>query len=337
MKNFKPNGNFIYFLYWVTERMNIFWKRYNNIEPPYTNDEVLQNYKFTNVYRCLDRVSQYFIKEIINKSEGYSDKDLFWRILLFKHFNKIETWGYLEKRFGEITLDIPMESMVGELGKLNEVGGAVYSSAFLQTAPFMGSEGFLSQYGLQKGCRKFRAYLTIFYKYFIEQGNIDNILAVESLEELFGSLKKVPGFAAFLSMQYTTDLNWSRLFNFNENSFISASVGSIRGIERVFDFEGKVKDYSAVIYWVHENFSELFEYYTEEFDINLNFKPLEIGGKVYMPTLMDIQNCFCESDKYMRGLGVETKGKKVYGKRIKSKFNQNNFKIKYEFPKKWLK
>ena len=70
--------------------------------PPWTDDEIIQKYKFTNVYRASDRVSQYLIRNVIYEEGDYTPEDLCFRILFFKLFNKIETWEYLKKAIGEI-------------------------------------------------------------------------------------------------------------------------------------------------------------------------------------------------------------------------------------------
>ena len=47
----------------------------------------------TNVYRATDRVSQYLIRNVIYKNiKRYKPEDILLRILVFKIFNKIETW-----------------------------------------------------------------------------------------------------------------------------------------------------------------------------------------------------------------------------------------------------
>lgn len=79
----------------MQERMNMFWRKVDGKRhKEWTNDVILKTYKFTNVYRALDRVSQYLIKNIIyNNFEQYSPKDTLLRIIVFKIFNKIETWN----------------------------------------------------------------------------------------------------------------------------------------------------------------------------------------------------------------------------------------------------
>src|ERR1700730_9858557 len=78
--------------YWrfAAERQEIFFRRLKNSDPPWTRDSVLQQHKFTNAYRASDRVSQYLIRHVIYGG-SFSQRDLFFRILLFKMFNRIET------------------------------------------------------------------------------------------------------------------------------------------------------------------------------------------------------------------------------------------------------
>ncbi len=147
-----------------------------------------------------------------------------------------------------------------------------------------------------------------------------------SLEELYGNFLKVTSIASFLAMQFSIDMNYSEIFNFDENSFIQAGLGAQRGIDRCFNIEGNSKiNYNDVIYWVHENFDELCKIY--------DVKPRLLPNR--KPTLIDLQNCFCESDKLLRGKGIVTEGKEISGKRIKNKFMENNNPITYIFPPKW--
>ena len=96
----------VYDLYWyfACERQNIFFKEVNNENPPWTDDKILQEYKFCNSYRVNDRVSQYLLKNVIYNGKKYSNEDMLFRILLFKLFNKESTWELLLKNFEDITL-----------------------------------------------------------------------------------------------------------------------------------------------------------------------------------------------------------------------------------------
>ena len=72
--------------------------------PPWTEDPVLLANKFTNAYRASDRVSQYLIRRVIYRDDLPNDPaEVVFRILLFKVFNRIETWELLEKHVGQVT------------------------------------------------------------------------------------------------------------------------------------------------------------------------------------------------------------------------------------------
>ena len=73
----------------------IFFRRLEGCSPPWTHDPILARFKFTNAYRASDRVSQYLIRHVIYEGPQ-SSEEVFFRIVLFKVFNKIETWELLK-------------------------------------------------------------------------------------------------------------------------------------------------------------------------------------------------------------------------------------------------
>src|SRR5215217_9668679 len=89
----KPTA--VYDTYWrfAVERQEIFFARAAGEPPPWTDDEILAEFKFTNAYRAADRVSQFLIRSVIYRSDlPDSIEEVFFRTMLFKLFNKIETW-----------------------------------------------------------------------------------------------------------------------------------------------------------------------------------------------------------------------------------------------------
>ena len=124
---------FQYYFYFIQKRMEIFWNKYNSIFP-LTDDEVLQNYKFTNVYRALDRVSQYLINNVIyNNDTKFNDKDILFRILFFKIFNKIETWEYLESKLGQISTETFDLKKINKYLALRKDKTPIFSNAYMMT------------------------------------------------------------------------------------------------------------------------------------------------------------------------------------------------------------
>ena len=94
----------VYDTYWrfAAERQAIFFRRLSGLSAPWTKDKILQAYKFTNTYRAADRVSQYLIRNVIYKGEQ-TPNEVCFRILLFKIFNRIQTWELLNQELGNIS------------------------------------------------------------------------------------------------------------------------------------------------------------------------------------------------------------------------------------------
>ena len=70
--------------------------------PLWTDDPIIARHKFTNAYRASDRVSQYLIRNVIYEG-SQSEPEVFFRVILFKLFNQIETWELLNSKLGPIT------------------------------------------------------------------------------------------------------------------------------------------------------------------------------------------------------------------------------------------
>ncbi len=122
--------------YWrfAAERQKIFFSRVKAASVnEITDDPVLKQYKFTNAYRASDRVSQYLIKNVIYRDDLPADRDnLFFRILLFKVFNKIETWKALEAELGPLTYEaFNIENYDRVLSQRMSKGERVYSAAYI--------------------------------------------------------------------------------------------------------------------------------------------------------------------------------------------------------------
>jgi alpha-glutamyl/putrescinyl thymine pyrophosphorylase clade 1 len=94
-----------YEVYWrfAAERLAIFYRRRHDPVGPWTSDPILRAYRFTNVFRATDRVSQYLIREVQDRPDRpQAPREVFFRTILFKVFNKIETWEALERAHGPL-------------------------------------------------------------------------------------------------------------------------------------------------------------------------------------------------------------------------------------------
>ena len=210
----------VYDLYWyfACERQNIFLKKINNENPPWTNDKILQEYKFCNSYRVNDRVSQYLLKNVIYNGKKYSNEDMLFRILLFKLFNKESTWELLLKNFEDITLktfNIKEYSNILEHAISN--GIKIYNDAYISCAN--------KAFGYD---RKHDNHLALLNKMFNEDKIQDKIVKCKTMKEAFNIIKSYPLIGNFMAYQLVTDINYSEVVNWREDEFTIAGPGSIR-------------------------------------------------------------------------------------------------------------
>lgn len=307
-----PNDTTLkYYFYFIQERMNIFWGRYNHHDH-LTDDPILQEYKFTNVYRASDRVSQYLIKNVIYKDlDRYAPEDVLLRILVFKVFNRIETWEYLNKH-----LDVRVNTFnVERLSKLltkRQKDYPIFSNAYMMAGSHV-------RYADIK--TKHQVWLQMIEDEFIQGRGAEKVLDAMSMSEVYNQLRDYPLIGDFLAYQYTIDFNYSPYLNFDEDSFVKAGVGAVRGIKKCFLSFGN--SFEDAIYYIHDHFEELQERYGYT-----DFRPLP-GRKL---KLIDLQNCFCETDKYLRAKMPELK---VGNVRIKQHYKPTKEMINFYFPDKW--
>src|SRR5579863_252995 len=86
MKQLPRPRQHIYDLYWyfAAERQATLNRRVEGTAPPWTDDPILQTFKFCNVYRAADRVSQYMIREVACNIEAVEPVDRLFQIVAFR-------------------------------------------------------------------------------------------------------------------------------------------------------------------------------------------------------------------------------------------------------------
>ena len=313
IKKTKPKESEVYRTYWefAGKRQSVFFNRIEK-DDEWTKDSILRKYKFTNAYRASDRVSQYLIKNVIYNG-SYSPSNLLFRILLFKTFNKIETWQYLENRLGEISFDdFDFNIYDNLLNYLKNQNIPIYSGAYIMTSG-------KSIFGYNK---KHQNHLKLI-EFMLNDGLAEKVANCKTLEELFALLKKYPTIGNFLAYQYAIDINYSELTDFSEMDFVFPGPGAKDGIKKCFNSIGEYSE-ADVIKYVTER--QEFEFQ----NFNINFKSL--WGRNLQ--LIDCQNLFCEVDKYARVAHPNVSG--ISGRtRIKQIFSPKKSAIKYWYPPKW--
>lgn len=306
----------VYDTYWkfAAMRQEVFFNRMSGSDSPWTDDSIIQKYKFTNAYRASDRVSQYLIRHVIYENEHYTPEDQCFRILFFKLFNKIETWNYVKDALGEITYSSYNYDRYNDLLlKKIESKDKIYSAAYIMPSG-------KSCFGFDK---KHQNNLKLL-EHMMETGFSKKIAEAKSLKELYEVLLSYPTLGKFLAFQFAIDINYSELCDFSEMSFVIAGPGAQNGIKKCFgDLKGY--KYEDIIKYVAERQDEEFE------KRGIHFKTL-FGRELQ---LIDCQNLFCETDKYARVAHPDICGVNDR-KRIKQQYLDRKLeKIDYFYPPKW--
>ena len=305
----------VYDTYWrfAAERQEIFFRRIEGQLPPWTADTILRTYKFTNAYRASDRVSQFLIRHVIYRNDlPDTREEVFFRVLLYKVFNRIETWELLENTLGTITWEeYDFQRYDQILSDALARDERIYSAAYIM--PSAGSLGHN---------RKHRNHLTLIERMMADELP-KQLSDTSSMQEAFEMLRSYPSLGDFLAYQYVTDLNYSPLMHFSEMAFVVPGPGALDGIRKCFADRGGLNDAEIIRFMADRQETE-FE------RLGLRFHSLW-GRRLQ---LIDCQNLFCEVGKYARVRHPEING--ISGRtRIKQKFQAHSTPIAYWYPPKW--
>ncbi len=308
----KPTEVFDTYWRFAAARQEIFFKRFKGEKEPWTDDLILKNYKFTNAYRVSDRVSQFLIRHVIYGGDQ-DPKEIFFRTLLFKTFNKIETWKLFEEKLGNISWrDYDFRIYDPILTKAKSKKKSIYSAAYIMPS---GGNSF--------GHRtKHRNHLTLL-KTMMDDDLPTRICHAKSMHEVFELLRSYPMIGDFLAYQYAIDINYSILTDFSEMSFVMPGPGAKDGLQKCFSDYGGLSEVDLIKLMADRQEDEFAR-------LGIQFKSL--WGRPLQ--LIDCQNLFCEVDKYARIAHPEIKG--ITGRsRIKQTFKPTLDPIEYFYPPRW--
>lgn len=289
----------VYNTYWrfAAERQAIYMRRLSDPVGPWTADPILADYRFTNAYRASDRVSQFLIREVqYHEDRSQEPRELFFRTLLFKIFNRINTWRALERELGPLSWrDTDLDAVLRVLDLLMARGERLYSAAYIMPAPPFGH------------VRKHANHLALL-KRMIDDRLPERVRQAPTLRAVYETLLGCPGLGPFLAFQYTIDLNYSALLDHDESDFVVAGPGALDGIAKCFSDVGR-RSPEEVIHWICDQQERALA------DAGLTFQTL--FGRRLQP--IDCQNLFCEISKYARvahpdvtGLSGRTRIKQRY-------------------------
>jgi len=304
----------VYDLYWqfAARRQEAFYARFQGLPQPWSDDPILQTYKFCNVYRAADRVSQYMIREVACRPSPADRADRLFQIIAFRTFSKIETWDGVIARLGQPPTieDLRSGSFEAALTDVRAELGGLYTGAFILCAT--------KAFGFSE---KHRNHVALFRSMFLKHGLADTLANAPSLEAVVRALEVFPLTGPFMAYQIAIDLNYSDLFPFDEDDYTQAGPGALRGLNKVFTDLGTYSRADAI--------QSMVDVQEREF----SRRGLQFGGLWGRPMhAIDCQGLFCEVDKYCREAVPQLVSNRT---RIKTRFSPSNDPLAYTFPPKW--
>ncbi|EJD50957.1 hypothetical protein AURDEDRAFT_112044 [Auricularia subglabra TFB-10046 SS5] len=270
-------------------RHHVFIKRAAGAPPPWTQDVALATHSYCNVYRVLDRCSQYLIKNVIQKGPQDIDEVVF-RVCLYNVFHRVETWELLCRAFPPM----PTYAQFDEKTYIDVLTAAKSAGAKLYTGAF------------QKPAHRWTPVTHANHMWLIAAfmgAGLPQLLAeCETLADVYAELKSFPGMGPFNSWQLALDLSYTPAFNFHQADLVVPGPGALAGLNLCFHLPKSARKavdpraYDGAMRYMAATQSEHFA------RLNLSFAGL---GPNHLPLQpLDIEHTLCEFTKYTRQRGT---------------------------------
>lgn len=326
-----PNENFeIYepylnlFFKTMYERQMIWKRRFiEKREAPWTDNKIFQTSKFTNVYRELDRNSQWQIKNIL-LDNGLNLKNLIWKLMVFRFFNNPETFmfeakgkniqGSLFDKNSELIsaskwrngipdwYEYDEDEFANFIHGVRSSGQNPYTTAYLinsQAAP-----------GKSRDYCYTRVVIPTLHK------NIDkiiaNVMTAKKPEDIITFLKTLPAVADFIAHEFYQDFTYiprytnRKFMEFDQNNFTNVGPGASIGIRLIYPSLKTIKEQKQAIYWLRDIAPDILGKIGKEKRENFPYLQWDKErGEYYVNdfhniTLHQIEMWLCEFQKYWK-------------------------------------
>jgi len=234
------------FWWFICERQSV-WRRrtLEHLPGPWTDDRILQEERFTNIYRELDPGTRYVIDNVLELDAPKPDK--VFNTMLYRLVGRAETHAALGFQY-LATFD--PQRFIDTLKRIRDVEGKPpFTAAYMVSAyASMGSHD-----KIENVARLF----ALLHRRF--DGFYARIEAAHHPSEVYETLNTAQGFGNFLSYQTLVDLLYplkvyggKPLLPYTHDDWASAGPGAQRGIAMLLA-EGVVADHLTVMRWLREH------------------------------------------------------------------------------------
>lgn len=268
------------FWYWMNERHKIYRRKRMGLPKPWTEDAILRDYRFCNVFRELDTVTQWIRS---NWSRPNDDHEWLWLAMTIARFvnwpDTLDELGYPSEGW----TDSYEKHFVDTLEDRRARGLQVYTGAYMVRGDIQGGYAKKSEYLAYKVIRPM-----------VEQrSDIVESFAHNSLEHTHRILCDFYGVAGFMGYEIVTDLRHTSFLRraYDVFTWANAGPGAVRGLNRLHDrkLSGSIPQAQAV-----EEMRTILDRWPEAHAPMIKCDPaIEVE-------MRDIEHSLCEFDKYER-------------------------------------
>lgn len=263
------------FFYWINERHKIFLKKWRGDHKPWTDDPILRDWKFCNVFRQYDKQSKLLIDNVIKPHWNDDLSLMLFNIYAFRAFNWAPTYANLVKDFGKNGW---LEYWSDTVGK-DSLQDTLITNGKLTSGAYMirGREGMPKYESIVQT-------LTDIWqeKEHVAKQFIDSVFSLEAAQILLYS-RGYWGWGPFTTYQIVLDLTYTKWLEnaVDINTWCEFGPGAIRGIREIYPELPKNMMLDAIRGLLLDS-------------------PKFLEGHVPTLTLQDIEFSLCELQKYRR-------------------------------------
>lgn len=283
----------------MIERQEIWKRRFLMHKPaPWTEDKILRDYKFTNVYRELDRSSQWMLQNITT-DENLDLKNVVWKQMVYRYFNSPNAFQYAIDN-GIWRNGIPDYAEYNE-DQFADVISTVRSNGLNPfTNAYYINNTSLSNPGKGRDWHYSHRVIPTLHDCFDDLYCL--IKNADSPKQIFDILCLLPGSGAFIAHEFYQDYTYiprytgKKLMRFTQNDFTNVGPGASLGLRLIYP---SLRTQESGIYALRD---ESLKYLTGKFsylnwDIQNHRYCISNTGEI---TLHQIEMWLCEYSKYWK-------------------------------------
>ena len=283
------------FYEFVFERQRVWYRRFVlQRDRPWTKDEILQKYKYTNVYRELDRGTLWMFENILTtqimnaqdklkmgrKARINLLRNVIWKICQYRLLNKVETFDDV----GLVSFDkYGKQNHNGFLERIwlrRDSGEKVWTDAHITL-----------QCNLKQD--RLKNYETILDRLHINIGDIAEFVESNTnIQEVFERIKQEYGFGPFISYEVVTDLAYIPWLNLNIDDWANPGPGCQFGLKLIWPNMKGQQEFQEGMKWLRDNQEKCFDI------LELDWQKVCYNNSWL--NLRNIEHSLCEFGKYWK-------------------------------------